>query len=167
MSCDILGAAWPHGRRDVSDGVFGVPHRRQRLTGSNLHHLGPQQALLRHTAQRAQSARLGSVHQRTDGKFVLRHAWIRETVSVVRLVYDTTRVCVCTGRHRVLRGHLHSRVEHQRQPHRQRQHLHRPQPADPLLLRVGDERVGHAERHCHRALRWRCEGELAWIRIPL
>lgn len=67
------------------------------------------------------------------------------------------------GRHRVVRRHLHPRVEHQWQPHRQRQHLHRPQPADPVLLRVRDERVGHAERHRHWTLGWCRQGNWACL----
>lgn len=67
VCCVTPGAAGSHGRRDVSDGVVGVPHRGQRLAGSNLHHLGPQQAVLRHAAAGPPGARLGPVHQRADG----------------------------------------------------------------------------------------------------
>lgn len=65
--CCSSGFTGPHRRCNVSDGVVGVPHRCQRLPGSNLHHLGPQQAFLRHTAQGTPGARLCSVYQRTDG----------------------------------------------------------------------------------------------------
>lgn len=80
-----------------------------------------------------------------------------------RAVIERRLVSGVAGGHRVVRRHLHPRVEHQRQPHRQRQHLHGPQPADPVLLRVGDERVGHAERHRHRTLRRRRQGNQACL----
>lgn len=66
-----------------------------------------------------------------------------------------------SGGHCVLRWHAYPRVEHQRQPYRECEHFHRPEPADCLLLRVGDERVGHTECHSDGTLRWCCSGKSA------
>lgn len=63
LFCVIVGVTGPHGRRHVFDGFIGVPHSRQRLQGSDLHHLGPQQAFLRHTTQGTPSACFCSLHQ--------------------------------------------------------------------------------------------------------
>lgn len=67
FSC-IAGATGSHRRCNVSDSIVSVPHRCERLTGSNLHHLGPQQIIIRHPAQGASSTCLCSVHQWTDGE---------------------------------------------------------------------------------------------------
>lgn len=50
-------------------------------------------------------------------------------------------------------------MEHQREPHREREHVHGQEPADCLLLRVGDERVGHTECHSNGTLGRRGPGE--------
>lgn len=55
--------------------------------------------------------------------------------------------------------HIHPCVEHQWKPHREREHIHGAEPADHVLLRVRDERVGHAERHRDGTLRWRGSGK--------
>lgn len=62
------GTTGSHRRCNVSDGIIGVPHRCERLPGSNLHHLGPQQTFLCYSTQGASGTRLSSVHQRTDGE---------------------------------------------------------------------------------------------------
>lgn len=57
------GATGSHRRCNVSDCIISVPHRCERLPGSNLHHLGPQQALICYSTQGASGTRLRSVHQ--------------------------------------------------------------------------------------------------------
>lgn len=62
FSC-IAGTTGSHRCCYMSDSIISVPHCCERLTGSNLHHLGPQQIIIRHPAQGASSTCLCSVHQ--------------------------------------------------------------------------------------------------------
>lgn len=101
----------------------------------------------------------------TSWRWVVKGDVAQNSLFVSRRWLSLVFVSGVTGGHRVVRRHLHPHVEHQRQPHRQRQHLHGPQPADPVLLCVGDERMGHAERDSHRTLGRRRQGNWACFHL--
>lgn len=64
----FVGTAGSHWHCHVPNGVAGVSHNREWIPGSHLHHLGSQQALLPHTAPRAQGSHLSTLHQWINGE---------------------------------------------------------------------------------------------------
>lgn len=110
----ITGTTGPHRRCNLPDGIISVPHRCERLTGSDLHHLGPQQTFVCYSAQGASGTRLRSVHQWTDGmsENSVCHPSIKSRKGHSGCMIKCVCLCPCVGGYCILCRHVHSRVEH-------------------------------------------------------
>ena len=62
-SVPLLGLTWPHGYGHLCHRVVSLSHHRQRVPRPNLHHLGPEQAIIPNPAPRPPGSRVCSVYQ--------------------------------------------------------------------------------------------------------